>query len=780
MLDKVRRLRARLSGSHAVETDTKTSPSASHQFPPYSREPGHDEESDKPWKIEQQFSWQPEDFTAVLPEKTTANSTQRKLPDPESTVDQQLRDIIDKRNLPPLGPQASPPPPGQPEEGISIAPEKEREAREEADLIPYPNLEPQQSIIRSGNADSSKASHDCPYDDLCDRCAKFDLEEWLSMKLTSADTHVAPLGRPDELRDSHCKLCWFFYAQMSPSQRDKSQARNIFATENNEQRQGVGRGNMLKIGGKTAYVTDDVDYMSFIYKFDTEPFADHVRRWDAYLNYDLLRSWVRECQERHVYCKEKYKPNGAVQTLGSASQMITLDGMKLIDCRERRIVDPKPGYKYAALSYVWAHLLRFETESVVFGQLPRHLPQLIEDVITVTLQIGMRYLWIDRYCISEDGAEKHHQITNMDSIYSQAEVTLIMAFNDYSKGIPGVSSRRIPQPRVRIGGLELRSSPNNPRLHLRDSIWNRRGWTYQEALLSRRRITFTDQAVFTCPSTWLAESTPPKSTTLDGEKESSRSGTTWFPDIVEAIKCKDKIEAYTQREFTYQNDRLLGFLGVFKAFSRVKPPCYHIWGIPLFKRNMDGGGEFPPPSSFLGNMCWDVARPGQRLEGFPSWCWTGWVAPIRFNWPYDLVQGVHVSLMTRDGAVILWDEVPVFLAGGDDRQLSTRIQLSVWTFQAQFRVAKADKVGAPLKFCLKSHENVALHLNMELTESDALHARLSNSKWTCIVLGRWKVGTVQYAMVVDFDHGIAHRIGYLKFPDKEGTFREAKMEFLMD
>ena len=89
-------------------------------------------------------------------------------------------------------------------------------------------------------------------------------------------------------------------------------------------------------------------------------------------------------------------------------------------------------------------------------------------------------------------------------------------------------------------------------------------------------------------------------------------------------------------------------------------------------------------------------------------------------------------------------------------------------------------MGAPLKFCLKSHENVALHLNMELTESDALHARLSNSKWTCIVLGRWKVGTVQYAMVVDFDHGIAHRIGYLKFPDKEGTFREAKMEFLMD
>jgi hypothetical protein len=46
----------------------------------------------------------------------------------------------------------------------------------------------------------------------------------------------------------------------------------------------------------------------------------------------------------------------------------------------------------------------------------------------VTLKLGMRYLWVDRYCINQDDPEeKHGAIRNKDSIYRNAFVTTIAA-----------------------------------------------------------------------------------------------------------------------------------------------------------------------------------------------------------------------------------------------------------------------------------------------------------------------------------------------------------------
>lgn len=56
------------------------------------------------------------------------------------------------------------------------------------------------------------------------------------------------------------------------------------------------------------------------------------------------------------------------------------------------------------------------------------LPQTIEDVITVTLDLQFQYLWVDMYCIKQnDMLDFHTQIQQMDRIYRGAEITIIAA-----------------------------------------------------------------------------------------------------------------------------------------------------------------------------------------------------------------------------------------------------------------------------------------------------------------------------------------------------------------
>jgi hypothetical protein len=452
--------------------------------------------------------------------------------------------------------------------------------------------------------------------------------------------------------------------------------------------------------------------------------------------------------------------------------------MKLVDCFSRIIVKAETHHRYAALSYVWGILPQPDLNDFISNQLPDELPPLIEDAITVTKGIQLRYLWVDRYCISIDENVRHHQIRNMDSMYGRAEVTLILASGDTSSGIHGVSVPRLLQPRLRLGSLELRSSLKCPKPTLRRSRWNSRGWTYQEALLSRRRLIFTeDQVTFDCPLLWVSEGVPQNQFDRDLERSDRvrfETPPSQFSPIHRAHDCKDKIEGYTQRKFTFQNDRLNGFLGIFKAFSKLKTPTRHIWGIPVHVRSSTAR-EVPSCGTFLASLCWDVPRPSQRLVGFPSWCWTGWVGSVRFNHPHRLVDKVDVSLEMTDGLVLTWDEALTLMADYDGLALSTCLHLHVWTFEVRFKTASAARAnGGSVAYCVESVPDVLLSLTMEVEDHNALHERLRTLSWVCVVLGRTAGGRVQCAIVVDFVQNMAFRIGYLKFHGGATNVEEVK------
>ncbi|PMD29793.1 HET-domain-containing protein, partial [Hyaloscypha variabilis F] len=146
---------------------------------------------------------------------------------------------------------------------------------------------------------------------------------------------------------------------------------------------------------------------------------------------------------------------------------------------------------FLALSYVWGPQKGpLELSSAGYFSL-QNVPLTVRDAAKAVLELGRRYLWVDRYCINQqDESERKMMIDNMDLIYESADATLIALHgeNDQS-GLPGVST------------LSRATQPS--------SHWNTRGWTYQEARLSRRCLFFSRYQVYlVCRHSTWSESVP--------------------------------------------------------------------------------------------------------------------------------------------------------------------------------------------------------------------------------------------------------------------------------
>ncbi|KAF2493668.1 HET-domain-containing protein, partial [Lophium mytilinum] len=183
----------------------------------------------------------------------------------------------------------------------------------------------------------------------------------------------------------------------------------------------------------------------------------------------------------------------------------------VIDVRRQCItrVDPtQVGLRYFALSYVWGRVSQLAlttnniatlTEDQSLSRLSDALPQVIKDAMTVVYELGERYLWVDSLSITQDDATaKHDLITRMSEIYANAYLTICaLAGVNASAGLPGVR----PYTRVldtignSAGFRVARRPPRLSKLIFR-SHYNKRGWTFQERLLSRRCLFFANQQVY--------------------------------------------------------------------------------------------------------------------------------------------------------------------------------------------------------------------------------------------------------------------------------------------
>jgi hypothetical protein len=224
----------------------------------------------------------------------------------------------------------------------------------------------------------------------------------------------------------------------------------------------------------------------------------------SFINIPNIRQWIDRCKitkdPNHRYCNRPLPRPPR--------------DLRVIDCKQRAIIPQPEGASYIALSYVWgkvaANPLEFN-QAQAFGQdeistgdgrvqdsdSHHPLPQLILDSMKVTLDLGYRYLWIDRYCINQSNSlEKHAQIEQMDLVYTGAAATIIAAEGqDPNDGLPGVSLPRQPTRSFKIGHTSCCvSSMLDHKFDKRK--WGTRAWTYQEGELSSRRLVFLNDSVY--------------------------------------------------------------------------------------------------------------------------------------------------------------------------------------------------------------------------------------------------------------------------------------------
>jgi hypothetical protein len=353
----------------------------------------------------------------------------------------------------------------------------------------------------------------------------------------------------------------------------------------------------------------------------------------------LVLSWLNYCTQHHrLLCHSEISP---------------VNGVKVIDCTTLQIEDYNANTPYVSLSYVWG------TSKDICGPietiegrktLPQLLPPVIKDSIQVTKALGHRYLWIDKFCIDQDAAElKHDQIQQMDAIYKNSQLTIISAAGqDESYGLPGVGARdRRHQFLAQLDGATVISEPIDPHKAISQSHWSTRGWTFQEALLSRRRLVFTeDQVYFQCNTMNCFESNHCALDEIHVKNKSKTRetirtgifGQTKYEHYGKLVRDKESLNAsfrrylsnvenYTSRNLRFDGDSLNAFQGVIKQFSQERYAFNHVWGLAYPSNGPRSLGIF------VHSLAWMHRERNKvrRRNLFPSWTWAGWEGHIEYK-----------------------------------------------------------------------------------------------------------------------------------------------------
>ncbi|RTE83477.1 hypothetical protein BHE90_001907 [Fusarium euwallaceae] len=389
-----------------------------------------------------------------------------------------------------------------------------------------------------------------------------------------------------------------------------------------------------------------------------------------------------------------------------------------MECSTRRVIPqekseagrPPP---YVALSYVWGQPLSDQQQHQSIDESSGVFPAVVEDAIRVTMELGYEYLWVDRYCIIQTGSEtiKQEQLRHMHTVYANAEVTLVDAAGEgTSTGLLGAPGRpRVQQPGALIKGHALVCIPPDPTYHIRSgTTWATRGWTYQEGLVSRRRLFFSKYEMsYECRDMLCREALrlPPAV-----EQRMSRQGRRFMDPhwmytrriLPQMSFSRDGaglfalLEEYSARQLSKPLDTLNAMLGILQLLAQHRHrPVYHVCGVPVLYTNdkafdinddstvadpipldsdedsipvrlrfNDNGPAPIPLDGFVNGLCWHLQQPARRRPDFPSWSWTGWQGRIRrvdSDMPYITQSfgfNIDVSIVPRCGDGRVGSAVP--------------------------------------------------------------------------------------------------------------------------
>ncbi|EOA83209.1 hypothetical protein ACJQWK_00068 [Exserohilum turcicum] len=219
----------------------------------------------------------------------------------------------------------------------------------------------------------------------------------------------------------------------------------------------------------------------------------------------------------------------------------------------------------------------------------------------------------------------------MDRIYAGAYVTVVACVGeDADYGLPGVSRRREVQPCAMLPEFNLAASLPPLSTAMRNSKRMTRGWTYQEAMLSRRCLFFTNKQVyFVCPNMGCCESllvhssarqsyhddpwqvhTSLSTKMFEEDSYAQLSRNLWKhhtdPSVLHFGELMNHFLQYIPRQLTHQEDILDAFHGLLNRSS-----FYSYYGVVIaLAGNPIAPGEFE--HGFIRGLFWTTVPDLQR------------------------------------------------------------------------------------------------------------------------------------------------------------------------
>ena len=310
--------------------------------------------------------------------------------------------------------------------------------------------------------------------------------------------------------------------------------------------------------------------------------------------FETINSWLKDCFANHANCQPTESLTAGL-----------LGGIRFLHIRNNTVflTDSIRPARYIALSHCWgsgAHITKTTSSNITLhmktGIAVDLLPQTFRDAIQICKKLAIEYLWIDSLCIIQDNPQDWRiQASRMEDVYKNAHLTIAASkAHDPTQGCftkthwsfrgetlpghPSILIRRICVPPGRYfdhfhGSNDADGSASSSD----DWPLYKRGWIYQELVLSPRVVHFGAQEVM-----WHC-------TTLAKRGQSQTNKFANLPSSFlkhkrfTADRFRDQwyqtITAYSCRELTFQKDRLPAIAAIARQMAVLRPGDAYLAGL---------------------------------------------------------------------------------------------------------------------------------------------------------------------------------------------------------
>jgi hypothetical protein len=222
---------------------------------------------------------------------------------------------------------------------------------------------------------------------LCDWCSRIP-ENTLAFSSPSRELYTRDLDQ-EELTSSQCHICRLIGKAMS-LYNDRGSMSYTFTWSQGHARMNPAIGTITL---QSTYGKHDRRKARSLRFFVVPPgpgiLQTALKKWyPEKIDFERVKDWLRNCD-----LAQARRPPAHLECQRESTN--TLQDLRLIDCHSRRVVTAPKDCIFVALSYVWGQSAELAHEDEF--ALPEELPCTIEDSIAVTLLLGYRYIWIDRY-----------------------------------------------------------------------------------------------------------------------------------------------------------------------------------------------------------------------------------------------------------------------------------------------------------------------------------------------------------------------------------------------